>query len=194
MKFTCSICGFVYDESKGLPEAGIPAGTKFEDLPADFKCPICGAPKSLFEGENAPAETTEESAADAGELRELTAMEVSILCSNLARGCEKQYQAEQSESFRRLAELFKASAEKPADADFGLILGKINARRKRAATEGQNARSHGARRSPASRRRCLSAAPPREKPCLRAPGCTFAPSAASYTSGTSCRRYAPSAR
>ena len=127
MKFTCSICGFVYDESKGLPEAGIPAGTKFEDLPADFKCPICGAPKSLFEGENAPAETTEESAADTGELREMTAMEVSILCSNLARGCEKQYQAEQSESFRRLAELFKASAEKPADADFGLILGKINA-------------------------------------------------------------------
>lgn len=124
MKFTCSICGFVYDESKGLPEAGIPAGTKFEDLPADFKCPICGAPKSLFEGENAPAETTEEADADTGELRELTAMEVSILCSNLARGCEKQYQAEQSESSAGLRNCSKQAPKSRPTRISGLSSGR----------------------------------------------------------------------
>ena len=33
---------------KGIPEKGIEAGTEFEDLPDDFKCPRCGAGKALF--------------------------------------------------------------------------------------------------------------------------------------------------
>jgi rubredoxin len=48
-KYVCSICGYVYDEAVGAPDKGIPAGTKFEDLPADFDCPMCGADKSVFE-------------------------------------------------------------------------------------------------------------------------------------------------
>ena len=40
-KNVCSICGTVYDPGKGDPEHGIPAGTAFEDLPADWKCPVC---------------------------------------------------------------------------------------------------------------------------------------------------------
>jgi rubredoxin len=47
-KFECTVCGFVYDEDKGDPESGIPPGTKFADLPADWVCPICGAEKSMF--------------------------------------------------------------------------------------------------------------------------------------------------
>lgn len=47
--YICTICGYVYDESVGVPEQGIAPGTKFEDLPEDFTCPDCGAPKSLFE-------------------------------------------------------------------------------------------------------------------------------------------------
>lgn len=47
-KYLCEICGFEYDPAVGIPEEGIPAGTPFEDLPADFKCPLCGAPKSEF--------------------------------------------------------------------------------------------------------------------------------------------------
>lgn len=48
-KYRCSICGFVYDEANGLPENGIPAKTKFQDLPENFACPLCNAFKSLFE-------------------------------------------------------------------------------------------------------------------------------------------------
>ena len=45
----CTSCGFIYDESLGLPDQGIPAGTKFEDLPDDWTCPDCGASKSEFD-------------------------------------------------------------------------------------------------------------------------------------------------
>jgi rubredoxin len=45
----CLNCGFVYDESRGLPEAGIAPGTAWDDVPEDWACPDCGAPKSSFE-------------------------------------------------------------------------------------------------------------------------------------------------
>ena len=48
MKYVCQVCGYVYDEELGEPENGIAPGTKFEDLPDDFKCPRCGAGKALF--------------------------------------------------------------------------------------------------------------------------------------------------
>ena len=47
-KFKCAICGYVYDEAVGIPEKGIPPGTRWEDIPDDFTCPICTAPKSVF--------------------------------------------------------------------------------------------------------------------------------------------------
>ena len=46
-KYECP-CGYIYDPAKGDPEHGIPAGTKFEDLPEDWMCPICGLSKSAF--------------------------------------------------------------------------------------------------------------------------------------------------
>ena len=46
--FTCSICGFQYDPEEGDPSMGIPPGTPFEDLPDDYKCPICNASKEYF--------------------------------------------------------------------------------------------------------------------------------------------------
>ena len=48
-KYVCTVCGYVYDEEKGDPEKGIAPGTKWEDLPADFECPICGVSKEEFE-------------------------------------------------------------------------------------------------------------------------------------------------
>jgi len=48
-KWTCQICGFVYDEAKGLPQHGIAPGTRFADLPDDWVCPECGSAKSEFE-------------------------------------------------------------------------------------------------------------------------------------------------
>ena len=47
-KYICDLCGWEYDEAKGDPENGIAPGTKFEDLPGDFVCPLCGAAKSVF--------------------------------------------------------------------------------------------------------------------------------------------------
>lgn len=47
-KYVCTICGFIYDEKEGYPEAGIAPGTRWEDVPEDFLCPICGAGKSDF--------------------------------------------------------------------------------------------------------------------------------------------------
>ena len=38
-QYVCSICGYIYDEA---------AGGKWEDLPVDWKCPLCGADKSQF--------------------------------------------------------------------------------------------------------------------------------------------------
>lgn len=49
MVYVCSICGYEYDEAVGDPDNGIPAGTKFEDLPEDFACPICSEGKDAFE-------------------------------------------------------------------------------------------------------------------------------------------------
>jgi rubrerythrin len=40
MKYVCQVCGYVYDEDK--------EGKKFEELPADWSCPVCRAPKAKF--------------------------------------------------------------------------------------------------------------------------------------------------
>ena len=45
----CTLCSFVYDEAAGLPEEGIAAGTRWEDVPAGWTCPDCAADKSGFE-------------------------------------------------------------------------------------------------------------------------------------------------
>ena len=41
-------CGYIYDPDRGDRKGKIPKGTQFEDLPADWKCPICGAGKKMF--------------------------------------------------------------------------------------------------------------------------------------------------
>ena len=46
MRYVCPICGYVYDEAvEGVP---------FESLPDSWSCPLCGAPKLMFEPEAAP--------------------------------------------------------------------------------------------------------------------------------------------
>ena len=48
MKYVCEICAHVYDEEKGDPACGIAPGTRWEDIPADWCCPECGATKADF--------------------------------------------------------------------------------------------------------------------------------------------------
>ena len=48
MKYACDVCGWVYDEEVGYPEGGIAPGTKWEDVPEDFECPLCCVGKDQF--------------------------------------------------------------------------------------------------------------------------------------------------
>ncbi len=50
-RYVCTVCGYVYDPEQGDPDNGIDPGTKFDDLPEDWVCPICGASKNEFEKE-----------------------------------------------------------------------------------------------------------------------------------------------
>ena len=47
-RFVCDPCGYVYDPNKGDDEHGIKPGIPFPDLPADWKCPLCGVGKDQF--------------------------------------------------------------------------------------------------------------------------------------------------
>ena len=47
-KYVCDVCGWEYDEELGAPDLGIEPGTKFEDLPDDFECPLCFVGKDQF--------------------------------------------------------------------------------------------------------------------------------------------------
>lgn len=135
-QMVCSVCSYVYDESAGIPEAGIAPGTAWEDLPEGWKCPVCGAGKDAFverpSGDAKPKKAAGEkrvsgkTAAKGGSERELTAAEMSVICSNLARGCEKQYLTAQSEDYRTLAEFFGRAAETPP-ADVGTLIRYIEA-------------------------------------------------------------------
>ncbi|MBR5635718.1 MAG: rubredoxin [Pseudobutyrivibrio sp.] len=48
MKYVCDVCGYVYDEELGEPDWDVEPGTKFEDLPEDFVCPVCLVEKEYF--------------------------------------------------------------------------------------------------------------------------------------------------
>jgi rubredoxin len=48
-KYVCKVCGYIYDPELGDPDSGVPKGTAFESLPADWKCPLCGVGKEEFE-------------------------------------------------------------------------------------------------------------------------------------------------
>ena len=119
MRYICSICGYVYDEEGNIP---------FEELPEDWKCPLCGAAKADFKPEGAaePAAVLKEAPSVESDMKPLTAIETSALCTNLAKGCEKQYQPEQAAAFRELAAWFASRNPAAADPSFERLLEKVN--------------------------------------------------------------------
>ena len=128
-KYVCSICGYIYDEAKGISEAGIAPGTAWEDLPEDWVCPLCGASKEEFQkmGESSPSEEKKtipviESSSD---MKELSPLEISALCTNLARGCEKQYKPEEAALFNQLAEYFKKATAPAKSPNFDQLIALI---------------------------------------------------------------------
>lgn len=112
MKYVCSVCGYVYDEAK--------EGKPFADLPESWVCPLCGAGKSAFvPQQEAQASKPSQPAAPIQiheDMKQLSAGELSALCSNLARGCEKQYQEEEAALFRQIANFFAAAVPPVEDA------------------------------------------------------------------------------
>lgn len=47
-RYKCKLCGYIYDPERGEPRSNIEPGTAFEDIPENWKCPSCGAPKRMF--------------------------------------------------------------------------------------------------------------------------------------------------
>lgn len=115
MKSVCKICGYVYDDEKQR----IP----FAELPDNWTCPLCGAPKSEFKLQEEagqmvkpkPPVQFDES------LEQFSAGELSALCSNLARGCEKQYKQKESELFQQMADYFAGITPNVEKADMEAI-------------------------------------------------------------------------
>lgn len=130
-KYVCTICGYVYDEAKGMPEAGIPAGTKWETLPPNWTCPICGASKEQFAEQGAPEPVNAPVAVPVAvmektdDMTQLSPLELSALCSNLARGCEKQYQPDNAALFTQLADYFSAANPPAENPDIKQLLALV---------------------------------------------------------------------
>ena len=105
-KYECTICGYIYDDAK--------ESVKFEDLPDDWTCPICGAPKAVFREIKEEIEEIEnvENLDEEEDIRELTNTEVSYICSNLAKACEKQYLKEEQDLFNELAKHYSNKENK----------------------------------------------------------------------------------
>jgi rubredoxin len=47
-RYVCEVCNYVYDPAEGDPENGVAQGTAFDNLPADWVCPLCGVGKESF--------------------------------------------------------------------------------------------------------------------------------------------------
>ena len=110
MKYVCQICGYVYDDAKEK--------VPFAELSDDWKCPLCGAAKSDFKPEANGDEKKVVTAIETLEedLEKLSAGQLAALCSNLARGCEKQYKQEEADLFKQLADYFTAVVPAVNDA------------------------------------------------------------------------------
>ena len=126
MRYRCTICGYIFDEEA--------EGAAFADLPDTWTCPLCSAPKIAFEPESPSRESdrpmtpespsarqddgflTAAAEGDGQHLSELPAGVLAAICSNLARGCEKQYKFEEQGLFDELAAWFTAAGSQRSDA------------------------------------------------------------------------------
>ena len=110
MRYVCQICGYVYDDAKEK--------VPFNELPDTWKCPLCGAQKSDFKPGEVKTEVPKPIVQEnlEVELTKLSVGQLAALCSNLARGCEKQYKSEESGLFRQLADYFTAITPSLNDA------------------------------------------------------------------------------
>ena len=128
-EYVCMICGYVYDEALGRPEDGIAPGTSWQSLPDDWVCPICGATKAEFEKQGEVAVSSERKpepvAKMSADMQELSPLEISALCTNLARGCEKQYKSKEAALFTELAGYFKGASLPAKNPDYSQLIALV---------------------------------------------------------------------
>ncbi len=125
MRYVCSVCGYIYDEAREKQA--------FSELPDSWRCPVCKAAKAVFAPEKradepkaAPAPMpAAEPVPGEEDLEKLSPGELSALCSNLARGCEKQYKDGEASLFRELAEYFAAVTPAVPEADMDSLAALI---------------------------------------------------------------------
>lgn len=112
MKYVCSICGYVYDESQ--------EDLTFQQLPESWVCPICKADQSLFVKEEKETKTTDMNILTEGDIV-YSLGELAAICSNLQRGCEKQYKGEEALLLKTLSDLFTAHVENEDNASVDVL-------------------------------------------------------------------------
>lgn len=122
MRYVCQVCGFVYDEDKEK--------VLFRDLPEDWKCPLCRAPKTQFrpaeEEKKKPSPSAPAPAPEDIRLKDLSAGQLAALCTNLSRACEKQYRSRESELFAELADYFERITPPLPNANGDNVLSMLN--------------------------------------------------------------------
>lgn len=119
MQYVCQICGYIYDEAvEKVP---------FTSLPDDWVCPNCGAPKSMFSlvEEVKPTTLAKESEIEA-DVAEIHPLALAAICSNLARGQEKQYQEEGQKLFLELANYFTTLTNLPKESSLATLAKLVN--------------------------------------------------------------------
>ena len=122
MKYICKVCGYIYDDSKEK--------VPFKDLPGNWTCPLCGAPKSMFEpleekkDVKSTTKTTKSKVenVEKDDMKKLSNGMLSALCSNLARGCEKQYKFEEMELYQQLADYFESKVVEDKNASLDELI------------------------------------------------------------------------
>ena len=112
MKYVCSICGYVYDESQ--------EDLTFQQLPESWVCPICKADQSLFVKEEKETKTTDMNISTEGDIV-YSLGELAAICSNLQRGCEKQYKDEEALLLKTLSDVFTAHVENEDNASVDVL-------------------------------------------------------------------------
>ncbi len=115
MKYVCQICGYEYDDDK--------EAVPFDQLPDDWRCPLCRAPKSEFKPKEDKSEKPAASRLVGNtinadhEMTKLSLGQLAALCGNFARAEEKQYNTRASTLFARLERYFASVVPEVPDSD-----------------------------------------------------------------------------
>ena len=117
MRYVCGVCGYIYDDK----EQKVP----FEQLPDSWTCPLCGAAKSQFspvKEETSKKTVNPKKPAVKEEMTKLSYGQLAVVCSNLARGCEKQYKQKESELYKTLSDYFMSIASGEENQSFEILV------------------------------------------------------------------------